>query len=102
MLAQLTRALMIAFAVALLAGCGQEHVVVKPQSIEVPKYLRAPLPDKLVRACTYIEPDPVCWRDGHREYCNEQLLEMRLSYRKALANCNDDKTALRALEPVQP
>lgn len=89
-------------AAALLAGCGTEHVVVKPQAVEVAKYFRAPLPEKLVHACGYVEPDPACWRDGQREYCDGQLLDMRLGYRKALADCNDDKTALRALEPVQP
>jgi len=93
----------VAFAL-LLAACGMfdSHVVVKPQTVEVPKDTRAPLPAPLVRECTYAEPDPGCWREGKREFCNEQLLDMRLGYRQALTNCNDDKTALRALGPVQP
>lgn len=86
-----------------LAGCswlGRDHVVVKPEPVEVPKYLREPLPAKLVQPCVYAEPDPACWRDGHREFCNRQLLDMRAAYADALAQCNDDKTALRALGPT--
>jgi hypothetical protein len=85
----------------LLAGCAwwpQTRTVVKPQTVEVPKYIRAALPSDLVKACKYAEPDPACLRDGRREFCNEQLLDMRLSYRKALSDCDDDKTALRALQ----
>lgn len=83
----------------LLAGCGQEHVIVKPQTVEVAKYTRAALPEKLVRPCTYVEPDAACWRDSQREFCDGQLLEIRDGYRKALSDCNDDKSALRALGP---
>jgi hypothetical protein len=83
----------------MLTGCGTEHVVVKPQTEYVAKYYRAPLPEKLTRPCTYVEPDAVCWREGKREFCDEQLLDMRYGYRKALADCNDDKTGLRALQP---
>lgn len=85
----------------MLAGCGllpQTRTVVKPQTVEVSKYIRAALPANLTKACKYAEPDPACMRDGQREFCNQQLLDMRLDYRQALSDCDDDKTALRALQ----
>lgn len=84
-----------------LSACSwlKPHTVVKPQIVEVTKYQREALPPLLLQPSIYAEPDPACWRDGHREFCNEQLLDMRLGYRHALGSCNDDKTALRAAEP---
>lgn len=91
----------VILAALLLSGCGliPTRTVVKPQVVEVSKYVRAPLPAQLVQPCRYAEPDPACWRDGQPEFCNEQLLAMRLDYRHALNKCDDDKTALRALGP---
>ena len=96
------RALAAALIASIVAsGCGllPTRTVVKPQTVEVSKYIRAPIPEELTRSCTYAEPDPACWRDTHPEFCNEQLLQMRLAYRYVLRRCDDDKTALRALGP---
>lgn len=91
----------------LATGCDllPTRTVVKTETVEVPKYQRAPLPKKLVQPCTYVEPDPACWRadqngNGHREFCNEQLNEIKLGYRNALGECDADKTQLRSLGPV--
>ena len=97
-------AVLLLFAVFWLSGCGlieKPHVVVKSESVEVPKYLREPIPAKLVQPCEYAKPDPACWRDGHREFCNKQLLQIIDGQDKALIDCSDDKAALRALGPGQ-
>jgi hypothetical protein len=93
--------LLVALAL-LLAGCAwrSPETIVKTQTIEVPRYVREPIPAPLLRPCRYVEPEPDCLRDGHREFCNGQLLEMRLAYRRALQLCDDDKSALRAAEPA--
>lgn len=95
-------AALAALCAASLSGCAwfAPRTVVKPETVEVTKYQREPLPPALLQACVYVEPDPACWRDDHREFCNEQLLQMRLGYRQALASCNDDKAALRAAGPA--
>jgi len=87
-----------------LTGCTifKPHTVVKPEVVEVPKYIREPLPAELVKTCVYVEPDPACWRKDHREFCDEQLLEVRLGYRMKAKCDDDDKAALRALGPVKP
>jgi hypothetical protein len=95
------KSILVACLAVALSGCWllpQTRTVVKPQTVEVPKYIRAALPGNLVKACKYAEPDPACFREGHREFCDEQLLDMRLGYRKALGDCDDDKTELRALQ----
>lgn len=97
----LALAVLLMFTVFWLSGCGllgRDHVVVRPQAVEVPKYLREPLPAKLVQPCEYAKPDPACWRDGHREFCNKQLLQIIDGQDKVLGDCSDDKAALRALD----
>ncbi|MBN8885920.1 MAG: hypothetical protein J0I77_09390 [Rudaea sp.] len=95
-------AALAALSAASVSGCTwfTPRTVVKPETVEVTKYQREPLPPALLQAYIYVEPDPACWRDGHREFCNEQLLQMRLGYRQALSSCNDDKAALRAAGPA--
>lgn len=89
---------------AVIAGCGlcPDRVVVKPQVVNVPTYIRAPIPADLTKPCTLAEPDPACLRAGKREFCNGQLATMRADYHDALAKCDADKTALRALGKSKP
>lgn len=104
MLRKICAGMLCAALLTILSGCSifKPHTVVKPEIVEVPRYIREPLPADLVKTCEYAEPDPACWRNDHREFCDEQLLEVRLGYR-AKARCdNADKAALRALGPVKP
>lgn len=90
--------LLVAFLAATVSGCGRERIVVKPVPVEVPRETRRPISPELTRPCRVAEPDAACWEDGRRVFCNGQLAQMRLDYRRALRDCDDDKTALRALD----
>lgn len=85
-------------AIIVVAGCTPAPTVIKPEPVEVPRYLHVPLPAELVAACTFTEPDAACWREGKREFCNGQLTQMLNGYRLALWLCSADKSALRALD----
>jgi hypothetical protein len=93
----MTRAPVFAFLAFALAGCCRERVVVRPEPVEVVREVRAPIPGDLLRPSGLVEPDGACWRDGKRVLCNRQLAEGLLECRVALASCDADKAALRAL-----
>ena len=78
-----------------LAGCAPAPVV-KTQTVEVPRYVRTHIDASLTAPCVYAEPDPACYVEGKREFCNGQLRDMRTGYRDALMRCNADKAAIRA------
>lgn len=93
------RACLLACALAALVGCGSKPAVVtRPIAVEVQVPVREPLPAELLQPCRLVEPDPACWREGQREYCNGQLVVIRDDYRAALRTCDSRMTRLRALE----
>ena len=82
---------------AAISGCWQDRVIVKPQIVEVPVYVREPIPEQLTTPIVVAWPDAACWRDTKREWCNGQLDYMaRIAYPQALEQCNADRAALSA------
>lgn len=98
--AAIMRWIFLAALLALAGGCDllRPRVLVKPEVVEVVHEVRTPLPAALVRPRTVAEPDPACWWDTSRVYCNGQLAEMHAADHAALDLCNADKAALRALD----
>lgn len=98
--AAILRWIVLAALLVLVGGCDllRPRVLVKPEVVEVVHEVRTPLPAALVQPRTVAEPDPACWWDTSRVYCNGQLAELRAEYRAALAQCNADKAALRQLD----
>lgn len=82
----------------LAVGCTSPKVITRTQTVEVPMVTRVPIPADLVVPCRVAEPDPACWRDTRREFCNGQLVAIRDLYRAALATCDARMTQLRALD----
>lgn len=79
--------------ILLLTAC-TPRVVVKPELIEVPKYIVRPIAPELVAPIDVYWPDPMCFVDGIRVYCNGQLATMLLNYREALEKANADRQTL--------
>jgi len=77
-----------------LAGCTTPAQIVRTQTIEVPKYIRVPIPAQLIAPTVVADPAPQCGK----AYCNGQLATMLGDYRSGLFQCNADKAALRQLE----
>lgn len=94
------RTFALAILAALCAACVPKPaaVLTRPVTVEVPVPVRTPLPAELVQPCRLVEPDPACWREGQREFCNGQLIAIRDDYRAALRTCDARMTRLRALE----
>jgi len=86
-------ALLIGTAVTLFSGCTPPTHVVLTQTVEVPKYIRVPIPAQLIAPTVVADPAPQCGKS----YCNGQLATMLGDYRSGLYQCNADKTALRQL-----
>ena len=83
----------------LLAGCASApKVITRTVTVDVPVATRVQIPGDLIAPCRVAEPDPACWRDTRREYCNGQLVAIRDMYRAALATCDARMTQLRALD----
>jgi hypothetical protein len=89
----LALALLIGAVVALLSACSPPAQIVRTQTVEVPKYIRTPIPAKLIEPTVVAEPAPLCGST----FCNGQLATMLGDYRSGLGQCNADKTALREL-----
>lgn len=87
--------MLAAVCAACMSACAPTVPVVKPKTVTVTKYVQVPVPDSLIAACTYVEPDPACWRDKHHVYCNGQLRDMLDAYRVTLAQCRAGVEALR-------
>jgi hypothetical protein len=87
--------LLIAFA---LTACATPATVVKPVPVDVVHYVKVQIPEKLIQPCTLVEPLPACWIGNVRVLCNGQVVTLLADYRAALASCDADKTALRALK----
>ena len=81
-----------------LAGCAPAKQVVRTETVEVPKYIRTPIPAELVQPTVVVEPAPLCGST----FCNGQIATMLGDYRAGLNQCNADKSALRNLnaEPL--
>ncbi len=102
-LACLLVGIVLVFAVAALAACGPTRVVAKPETVEIPVYIRAPLSPELLREHTYERPVPACkLDDGTPTYCNGQLLDMLLGAHAALELEHLDKRAIRAAQESKP
>lgn len=98
------KALMLVLAIT-LAACTPARLVTRTQTIQVPvlKYVPVPLtltaetapPIKPEARCTWVASplDPV------PTLCVDALTAWRLAYADALASCNADKAAIRALKP---
>jgi hypothetical protein len=85
---------------ALVAGCtsATDRVLVRPQVVEVPRYVRTPIPAELTAPIVVPWPDGRCWLDTARVLCNGQLAALLLDYREALERANADRAALRAAD----
>ena len=99
------RSLSRAAAIALTASCAAlallgctPKTLVRTVPVPVAKYIRAPLPESLIQPCRVIEPDPACWGNQTRQFCNGQMATMLYDYRAALEACDADKTALRSIK----
>ena len=92
--------ILAALATLALAACAQcePRGIVRTQTVYVPTPVHTPLPAALLAPCTFAAPDPACWRDTTREYCNGQLVEIRDGLRAALAECEARMVQLRALD----
>lgn len=88
--------LTIIAALSALAGCAQDRVLIKPQVVEVPVYVREPIPDALTIPLRVNWPDGSCWTGTKRVLCNGQLASLLIDYREALEQCNADRKVLRA------
>jgi len=92
--AQLIKVLIVGTLLALLlVGCAPPAQVVRTQTVEVPKYIRTPIPAELVQPTVVVEPAPLCGST----FCNGQVATMLGDYRAGLNQCNADKSALREL-----
>lgn len=88
---------LIALALILLPACATApKPIIVPERIDVPRYIRAPLSPEFVQDRIVAEPDPACWIDTQRAFCNKQIAMMLNDYRAALRQSNIDKAALRA------
>lgn len=87
-------------ALLILAGCAAtpQKPIVQTQTVEVPKYIRIPIPTDYVQDRTVIEPVPGCGK----WFCNGQVAVMIDDYRAALRQSNADKAALRKLNGDTP
>jgi hypothetical protein len=85
--------MLIAITIVLAAGCTPPAQVVRTQTVEVPKYIRTPIPAALVAPTVVTEPAPACGA----LFCNGQIATMLGDYRAGLNQCNADKDALRQL-----
>lgn len=81
---------------AAIAACVPNQIV-KTVQVDVPKYIRTPLPAALIQDRIVVEPDPSCWFGTERVFCNGQMATMLADYREQLAQSNADKAALRAI-----
>jgi hypothetical protein len=81
-----------------LAACTPPAQLTKPVTVEVPKYIRVPIPAALVQDRIVTEPEPACQLTGVRVFCNGQIAQLLADYRAALAASNADKAALRELD----
>jgi hypothetical protein len=86
--------MLVAVFATIVAGCATTPAV-KIQTVEVPKYVHAKIDARYLAPCVYAEPDPACFADTKREFCNGQLKDIRLGYRDALNRCNADKAAIK-------
>ncbi len=91
---------LLALALLALAACtpSQDRVLVRPQVVEVPRYLRAEIPAPLVEPLPFAIPDGACWRDGVRVLCNGQLAAALLECRATVDRANADRAALRNIQ----
>lgn len=78
----------------LIAACTPPAQVVRTQTVEVPKYIRVPIPAQLIAPTVVTDPAPACGS----AFCNGQLATMLGDYRSGLFQCNADKAALRELD----
>ena len=87
------RAVLLAATILLTACAAQPQI-----PITVTKYVHTPISAQLLQPCSAATPDPACWRDTTRVYCNGQIKDMIADYRDALARCNADKAAIQAAD----
>lgn len=84
-------------AATIVTGCASPAPLIKTINVPVTKYVRQSIDQGLLKQCIVVEPDRACWREGKREFCNGQLTDMRASYAAALAKCNAQISAIRAM-----
>jgi hypothetical protein len=93
--------------ILVLAGCAptQQKPIVQYKTVEVSKYIRAPIPPEYTADRIVTEPPPLCVLAGPPKlvvYCQNQVAELVDAYRAALRQSNLDKQALRSLDAQQP
>ena len=75
--------------------------IVQYKTVEVPTYIRAPIPPEYTVDRIVAEPQPACRLIGPPAiivFCQNQVAELIDSYRAALRQSNLDKAALRSLD----
>lgn len=70
--------------------------IIQFKTVEVPVFIRAPIPTEYTVDRTVAEPAPACGK----LYCNGQVANLIDDYRAALRQSNLDKAALRSLQPT--
>lgn len=92
----------VALAIAgVLAGCATAPApkqIVRTETIEVPHYIREPLPAEFVQPRDVVPQPANCTLNGRPVLCNGELRKERDDYRDALRLSNADKACLRALD----
>jgi hypothetical protein len=96
--------LTVLLALLALAACTptKDRVLVRPQVVEVPRYIRAEIPAQLIEPLSNTRPDGSCWRDGARVLCNGQLAAALLECRATVDRANADRAALRNIQAPAP
>ena len=81
----------------LLTACATtpQKPIVQYKTVEVPTYIRTPIPAQYTVDRIVVEPKPACGQ----LYCNGQVAMLLDDYRAALAQSNIDKAAIRSLQP---
>lgn len=94
--AAILRWVMLGCIVALLCAC-VPRTIVRTETVEVPRYVRAPVPAELTTPRTADTPAAACRDAAQAVLCNGQLAGWAFDLRHALEQCNADKASIAAL-----
>ena len=104
---RLRSALHLACLVLLLlfvSACVPGRIAVKPQTVEVTRYVREEIPSGLTYPISIYEPEPLCVDPitKVKVLCNGQLANLLIDYRNAVNSCNIDRNAVMMSQPKNP
>lgn len=85
-----------------LLGACTPRLITRTETVEVPRYVRTPVPAELTTPRTTAAPPPACRDGGARVLCNGQLAQWTLDLRERLDQCNADKASIAALGEKSP